>query len=169
MELTSACGEDTLQLIEKNGLAFPFSMYMGFSVVLLVGSKYRTCTPQNTANIVGVWVSLPKVSRIWKLSWNKCCEAVCLECETNPLPISFYFAFYWCSLLSAPCCSKHAFLGNANRSNEVSLLPWTCARCFSGQLHSLFFLRKSLPCWLSSFFTHLSLFPGPEYKYNLRG
>lgn len=45
MELTSACGEDTLQLIEKNGLAFPFSMYMGFSLVLLVGSKYCTCTP----------------------------------------------------------------------------------------------------------------------------
>lgn len=30
MELTSACGEDTLKLIEKNGLAFPFSMYMSF-------------------------------------------------------------------------------------------------------------------------------------------
>lgn len=68
MELTSACGEDTLQLIEKNGLAFPFSMYTGFSLVLLVGSKYCTCTPQNIANIVGMWVSLPKVSRILKPS-----------------------------------------------------------------------------------------------------
>lgn len=45
MELTSACGEDTLQLIEKNGLAFPFSMYMGISLVLLVGFKYCTLTP----------------------------------------------------------------------------------------------------------------------------
>lgn len=60
MELTSACGEDTLQLIEKKGLAFPFSMYMGFSFVLLVGSEYCTCIPQDIANTVGVWISLPK-------------------------------------------------------------------------------------------------------------
>jgi len=46
MELTSACGEDTLQLIEKNGLAFPFSMYMSFSLVLVVDSEYCTCTPK---------------------------------------------------------------------------------------------------------------------------
>lgn len=167
MELTSACGEDTLQLIEKNGLAFPFSMYMGFSLVLLVGIKYCTCTPQHIANIVGVWGSLPKVSRILKLSWNKCSEAVCLECGTNPLPISFYFAFCWCSLLSTPRYSKHAFLGNANSSNKVSLLPWTCAICFSCQLPSLFFLRK-ITALLTVLFFHPPLpFPGPG-KCNLR-
>lgn len=27
MELTSLCGDDTMRLLEKNGLAFPFSMY----------------------------------------------------------------------------------------------------------------------------------------------
>lgn len=27
MELTSLCGEDTMRLLEQNGLAFPFSMY----------------------------------------------------------------------------------------------------------------------------------------------
>lgn len=27
MELTSLCGDDTMQLLEKNGLAFPFSVY----------------------------------------------------------------------------------------------------------------------------------------------
>lgn len=27
MELTSLCGDDTMRLLEQNGLAFPFSMY----------------------------------------------------------------------------------------------------------------------------------------------
>lgn len=27
MELTSLCGDDTMRLLEKNGLEFPFSMY----------------------------------------------------------------------------------------------------------------------------------------------
>lgn len=27
MELTSLCGEDTMRLLEKNGLTFPFSVY----------------------------------------------------------------------------------------------------------------------------------------------
>lgn len=27
MELTSLCGDDTMRLLEKNGLAFPFSAY----------------------------------------------------------------------------------------------------------------------------------------------
>lgn len=29
MELTSLCGDDTMRLLEQNGLAFPFSMYPG--------------------------------------------------------------------------------------------------------------------------------------------
>lgn len=28
MELTSLCGDDTMRLLEQNGLAFPFSMYI---------------------------------------------------------------------------------------------------------------------------------------------
>lgn len=31
MELTNACGEDTLKQIEKNGIAFPFSMFLYFT------------------------------------------------------------------------------------------------------------------------------------------
>lgn len=60
MELTSACGEDTLQLIEKNGLAFPFSMYMGIALMLLIGSKHCKCTPLDVASVVGVWALLVK-------------------------------------------------------------------------------------------------------------
>lgn len=37
MELTSLCGDDTMRLLEKNGLVFPFSMYR------TQGSAGRAC------------------------------------------------------------------------------------------------------------------------------
>lgn len=145
-----------LEAYREEWTGIPIQYVHELSLVLLVGSKYCTCTPLKHSQHCRSVSFVARSVKILKLSWNKCSEAVCLECGTNPLPISFYFAFCWCSLLSTPRYSKHAFLGNANSSNKVSLLPWTCARCFSCQLHSLFFFRKSLPCWLSSFFTHLS-------------
>lgn len=61
MELTSACGEDTLQLIEKNGLAFPFSMYMDFELVLQLDLQYSTNSPKNImTNTAGERISLPE-------------------------------------------------------------------------------------------------------------
>lgn len=45
MELTSLCGDDTMRLLEQNGLAFPFSMYtVGPRVNIATaggGSPYR--------------------------------------------------------------------------------------------------------------------------------
>lgn len=46
MELTSLCGEDTMRLLEQNGLAFPFSMYTvdsGVDIATVGGaSPYRS-------------------------------------------------------------------------------------------------------------------------------
>ena len=49
MELTSVCGDDTMQLLEKNGLAFPFSVCRWGPAGRVVGSRGpggAVCGPQ---------------------------------------------------------------------------------------------------------------------------
>lgn len=47
MELTSLCGDDTMRLLEQNGLAFPFSTYTvgsGANITAVGGSSpHRSC------------------------------------------------------------------------------------------------------------------------------